>query len=109
MKQTVTFSAFVDAFRATGRFDDFGYSALRVLFDYFEEYEEASGEEIELDVIAICCDFTVDTWENIANEYDIDLTDCDDNDAKEQAVWDYLNNQTMVLNTCDEGIVYQSF
>jgi hypothetical protein len=58
MKQTVNFSAFVDAFRAHDRYDQFGHSALRALFDYLEELEQDIGEEWELDVIALCCDWT---------------------------------------------------
>jgi hypothetical protein len=39
------------------------------LFDYLEEYEDSTGEELELDVIAICCEFTEfenldDFWDN---------------------------------------------
>lgn len=56
MKQQVTFSMFVDAFRSI-RPDNFSYEGLELLFDYFEQYEEETGHEIDLDVIAICCDF----------------------------------------------------
>ena len=57
MKQTVNFSQFVDTFKAV-RPNNFSYDGLRALFDYLEEYEEDTGEEIEFDVIAICCDYS---------------------------------------------------
>jgi hypothetical protein len=57
MKQTVNFNAFVDAFQAYDRYDQFGYEALRALFDNIEEMEQDTGEEMELDVIALCCDW----------------------------------------------------
>ena len=57
MKQQVTFSMFVDAFRSI-RPDNFSYEALRVMFDYFEQLEEDTGEQIDLDVIDICCNFS---------------------------------------------------
>lgn len=112
MKQSINFSTFVDAFHAYKRYDQFGYDALKVIFDYLEEYEEATGEEIELDVISICCDYYVDTWESIAKSYNIDLEGIDtynDEEAAEQAVLDYLNDNTMVLGVCSTGIVYQCF
>ena len=56
MKTTVTETTFVDAFRAF-RPKNFSYDGLRVLFNYLEEYETDTGEELELDVIAICCGF----------------------------------------------------
>ena len=58
MKKTVYFNNFYDAFVSYGREDNFSYDGLRKLFDFFEDFEESIGEEIELDVIAICCDFT---------------------------------------------------
>ena len=61
MIQTVFFDDFVDAFTRMGRGDQFSYAGLRALFDHIEEVEEERGEQYELDVIALCCD-----WE----EYD---------------------------------------
>ena len=110
MKQSVNFSAFVDAFHAYDRYDAFGYEALKVIFEYLEEYEESTGEEIELDVISICCDFTVQGHTGIAQDYQIDLSDADgDADEEERIVLDYLNDNTVVLGQCSTGIVYQQF
>lgn len=63
MKQTISRNDFVDAFKKI-RPDNFSTAGLIELFDYLEDYEENSGEEMELDVIAICCDFT--EYENLA-------------------------------------------
>ena len=58
MKQTISEHDFCDAFRIMKRLENFSYAGRKALFAYFEEYEEDSGEEVELDVIAICCDFS---------------------------------------------------
>ena len=109
MKTCVTFSSFVDNFRAMGRYDQFGYQALRVIFDYLEEYEESTGEEIELDVISICCDYASQHWEDIAKDYDIELDKDADEDDQKQQVLDYLNKHSIVLGETDCEIVYQQF
>ena len=109
MKTTVNFSDFVDSFRNHGRADQFSYQALRVLFDFLEELESDTGTESELDVIGLCCDFNEDTWEGIADNYSIDLEACDDDDEREQAVLDYLNENTMVAGTCKSSIIYSAF
>jgi hypothetical protein len=110
MKTSVSFNDFIDAFHAFDRYDQFGYKALRVIFDYLEEYEESTGEEVELDVIAICCDYTVQGHTGIAQDYSIDLSGADgDADDEEQIVLDYLNDHTMVIGKCDTGIIYQVF
>ena len=111
MKQSVNFSDFVDAFHAFDRYDSFGYHGLRVIFDYLEQYEEETGQEVELDVIAICCDYNMGHFSDIAKNYSIDLSEADPEDEEEQKeiVLDYLNDRTMVLGECFDKIVYQVF
>lgn len=109
MKQTVNFYDFVDAFRAYDRYDQFGYQALMVIFEHLEELEESTGQELELDVVAICCDYATDNWEAIAENYSIDLSGLDDEEAKQDAVIEYLNENTIVLGQTDCEIVYQAF
>lgn len=48
-----TASEFMDEFHHAGRGDQFSFEALERLFDY---YDELDG--YELDVIAICCEWT---------------------------------------------------
>lgn len=110
MKTTVTQENFMHAFHAYGRYEQFGYDALCSLFDYFKEVEQDTGEEIELDVISICCDYSVDTVEGIAGAYSIDIEGLDE-DAARQAVVDYLETHSTVIDAnCgpDGKIVYCS-
>mgnify|MGYP003427596265 FL=1 len=107
MKQTVNFSAFVDAFHAYNRYDQFGYDALKVLFEYLEQYEEDAGTELELDVIALCCEYSVDSVEDIAEQYGVDLSDCEDDQDKLDTVTDWLSDNTSVCGHTPSGqIVY---
>lgn len=110
MVKSITFSEFTSAFHTMGRYDQFNYHALRVIYDYLEE----CAPDFELDVISICCDFSVDYADTIARDYSIDLShlDAEDDDYEEQceaAVIDYLNDHTSVLGQCRDGIVYQQF
>lgn len=57
MYTTVSFDDFANAFERKGRADQFSRAALRALFDYLEQMEEETGEQIELDVIALCCEY----------------------------------------------------
>ncbi len=58
MKQSINQSQFIDAFHNMDRGDQFSHQGLCALYNWLEQYEEDTGEEIELDVIALCCDFT---------------------------------------------------
>ena len=105
MRQTINKSQFRDAFSDMGRENQFSYDALGLLFDYLEEMDE----DFELDVIAICCDFSEDSIEDIASNYSIDLSELEDEDEKKEAVMEYLNNNTSVVGETKDGIVYQQF
>ena len=71
IKQTVTESDFRDAFQAI-RPDNFSYEGLGALYEYLEELSEDTGEDIELDVIALCCDYTEYSEDEAREEFDID-------------------------------------
>jgi len=68
MKQSVNSYDFHRAFEQL-RPDNFSYDGLEALFEYFEQLEDDIGEEIELDVIAICCDYSEMTLEEINQDY----------------------------------------
>jgi hypothetical protein len=108
MKTTVSKYDFERAFIDANRKDQFSYGGLAVLFDYFESYEEETGQEIELDVIAICCDYTEDNPDDIISNYSIDVEGLDD-DEKIEAVRDYLNDNTQLVGETSTGFVYLAF
>lgn len=54
----VTFSRFCDEFNNYDRENQFSYDAKKALYEELIELENQAGEESELDVIALCCDWT---------------------------------------------------
>ena len=100
MKQTLTFSAFHDAFQAI-RPDNFSYDGLRVLYDFLEELDESCGTETELDVIAICCEFSEADPDEIRENYGLDL--------RGSELLEHLNDHTLVCGETSDTIVYQDF
>jgi hypothetical protein len=108
MKQTITKSDFRDAFRKMGRNNQFSYEGLGILFDYFELYEEETGAEVELDVIAICCEYAEATWEEIAEDYGIDVEGLDETDTQSE-VMNYLELNTVIVGEVAGGCVYRQF
>ncbi len=57
MYTTVSFDDFANAFERKGRGDQFSRAGLRALFDYLEQSEEDLDMPLELDVIALCCEY----------------------------------------------------
>ena len=50
--------------------NQFSYEGLEALFNYLERCEEETGEEMEFDFVAICCDFKeYDNLEEIKQNY----------------------------------------
>lgn len=110
MKNTVDLYQFRNEFQSI-RPNNFSYEGLSVLFDYLEELESDSGVEMELDVIALCCDFSEDHYEDIASNYEIDLSDCDSDEDKLQAVLDHLNDEGYGYCgvTDEKTVIYQNY
>ena len=104
--QTIdTASQFRDQFHRCGRGDQFSYEALGLLFDYLND----CGSDVELDVVGVCCEFSEDTPESIADNYSIDIEGLDDDEAK-NAIIEYLQDYTSYLGEAYDGhLVYQVF
>lgn len=111
MKTAVSKSDFIDAFRAYGRENQFSYNGFCALFDWYEELEAGTGEDIELDVIAICCDWSeagsaVEWCED--SGYSPDYSGCDGDDEKEDVAREFLYDNTQAI-LFDGGFLAISF
>ena len=108
MKQTMNTSQIADALRA----DDnaaWSYAGARALAEYLEQYEEDSGSEMELDRVAIRCEFSeYANATEAAGNYDWQPDEGADEDETEAAALKYLNDRTMVIEF-GGGIVIQDF
>ena len=99
MKTTITKSDFQAAFTAMNRENNFSYEGLSALFDYFEEYENDTGISIELDVIAICCEFTeYENIEEFQGTYGSDYETIED-----------IGNSTSVIMVDNDSFIIQDF
>ena len=111
--QTLSKSSFIDAFKQSSRKDQFSYDALEAIFEYMEDYSNDTGENVELDIVGICCEWSESHWSDIAREYSIDLNDfADDEDDTNRidAVYDFLNDNTQFVHLPDgQSFVYAQF
>ena len=107
MKTTVNLYEFREAFQRI-RPSNFSYEGLEVLFDYLEECEKDTGEEWELDVIALCCDFSEDNPEVIAEQYSIDISGLTSR-GKLEKVEEYLQDEGVLIGATKLGFVYRQF
>jgi hypothetical protein len=99
MISTINQYDFVDAFKRL-RPNNFSYEGLLALFDWFEELEDQGNEQMELDVIAICCDFS--EYENL-KEFQNDYGD------EYESLEDIENTTTLIKIEDEEGFIIQQF
>ena len=98
MKTTLTQHEAVDMlmeFEAFGTGRD-AFSLCYTMAQYLEEYEEAAGEELELDPIAIRCEYRAITLEEAVREYQIPPHIEEDEDVLE-----WLNDRTYTIIPTD--------
>lgn len=118
MHITVTSAMFADAFRRMGRENQFSREALGSLFNYLEEYEQDTGEDMELDVVALCCDFTeyrtaveaVADYYGFTSELEAEEYNSpeDFEEAREDEAREWLEDRTTVIDF-DGGLIVKNF
>lgn len=101
MIKTITEWDFVNSFDEMNRSENFSVAGRKALFELLEEVNPDS----ELDVIAICVEFSeYKDLEELKNDYpyDEDLEDDDD-------ILNYYREKTMVLELANGGLVIQAY
>ena len=70
---TLTLEGFRREFKAYGREENFSPRGLESLFNYLEGLADEMGESIELDVVALCCDYyEYDSLEQLQADYNLE-------------------------------------
>jgi hypothetical protein len=115
MKQTVDRYEFLKQFEQV-RPNSFSRSALNLLFDYFEEYEDSTGEEIEFDIIAIDCEYSEAFPDEIIRDYALEdafeseFIDKGNDLSRKNGIIEHLRDHTQYVGETESGtLVYQQF
>jgi len=99
MIRTINEYDFIDAFKKMGRTDNFSNSGLVALYEYLEMLGEDIGQPIELDVIALCCEYAeYDNLEEFQADYSEDY----------QTIRD-IESDTTVIMIDDDSFIIQQF
>jgi histidinol dehydrogenase len=98
MKQNVSSSQFVNEIVGDG-YSDISYEGANALFEYLEELEDSTGEELEFDSVAIRCEWA--EYENL----DAVLSDYDNIKTLEEL----QDNTTVILIEDSDRLIIQQF
>ena len=98
MIQTINEYQFADAFNKI-RPDNFTYKGLKALYEYLEDYEDSTGEQIELDVIGLCCDYA---------EYE-SLKDFQEDYSEDYESIEEIEQATTVIMIDDDAFIIEAF
>ena len=98
MIKTINQWEFVDEFKRI-RPDNFSRLGLLELFDYLEEIESHQMQPTELDIIAICCEYSeYESLEEFQNDYGSEYESIDD-----------IERETEVIRIDDDSFIIQQF
>jgi hypothetical protein len=114
MYQTLSTSEAVDILTAD-QYAGWSAAGARALVEYLEQVEEEGGERIEIDPVAIRCDYSeytsaVEAASDLSDwEYRPDESGADyDEDEAEEHARQYLQDRTTVI-VFDGGVIVQAF
>jgi len=88
IKKTLTQSEFIEEFKSSDYKNNFSYNGLIELYNYFDNL----GEDINFDMIAICCEFS--EYENIDEAYK-ELTGKQEESIEEMR--EYITDNTLLI------------
>lgn len=112
MKQTLTKDMFRFQMNQI-RPNNFSYEGLGELFDYFELCEGSSGEEMEFDPIAICCDFSQCSLREFLDAFtvDADIDELTTDEEKAEAITEYIGRNGFWYSLVEDGkeIIFENF
>ena len=102
-----------------GRGNNFGYNGWRAIGDHLESLSDDTGENIEIDIISICCEYSMaESAEDAYMQYDhlhgVDLPEEEewedmDDEEKLEAIENYLQENTAMVICEDDLIIWQAF
>ena len=98
IKTTLNGDQFIAAMRAA-RPDNFTHDALQALFDYLEGLSEDTGEDVECDPIAICCDYS----EMSESDFKAAYSNFDElQDADSEQIADFISERTYLCGMYED-------
>jgi len=110
MKQTIDRYGFIRAFERADRASQFSRAALDAMFDWIEEREQDIGEEMELDVIALCCEWSeYETVQEAASVYGWEAPERGDDESGDEMALEWLEDRTHVISLDSGGVVIVQF
>jgi len=114
MKTTLTTYDIANAL-SNDEFAGFSRAGAFALAEYLEEYEESTGEELELDVIAIRCEFTefesIEDWSECHfsdDQLEELLEDCKTMNDAHDILTEYIEERAQLIRF-DGGIIVSQF
>lgn len=100
-----------------GRLDNFGYKGWRLLAEAMEDLSDDIGEDIEVDIVAWCCDYSHAISPDAAfeelqhySEWGVEQSDWEamDDDEKLEAVEEFLRENTSLMVCEDDCIIWEN-
>ena len=117
--QTVNASDLYHLACRMSRGKNFGYNGWKAIGDYLEDLSNDTGEDIEIDIIAICCEYSMaESADDAYMQYDhlhgVDLPGEEDwedmtEEEKLETIEAFLQKNTSVVTCQDSLIVWQAF
>lgn len=106
--QTMSLDQIQDRFVAMGRGDNFSMEALEAIMDMLEEYNEE--DYIDLDVIAICCEFTESPLRQFIWDYGLEeAASTYDDEIEADTLLAYAEEHTWAVILDNGNILYANF
>ena len=101
------------------RGQQFGHNGWEAIGEYLEQMSEETGQDVEIDIVAICCKYSMaesaeEAFMEFSYKHGIDLPTMEewedmDDDEKLETIEEFLQKKTSVVICEDDLIIWQAF
>lgn len=91
------------------RTQDGVYKATKALVEWLEGLEEDTDTEMDLDPVALRCQFSLYTHSEAEETWCIDTSDAETPEQLKEMIEDYLNDNTIVIPVDDNYLIIAEF
>lgn len=91
------------------RHEDAVYEGTKILAGWLEDYEAETGQEMELDHVAIRCQYSLYTYSEAEETYCIDTSEAETPEELKEIIFDHLHDNTIVIVVDDDNLIISEF
>ncbi len=107
--QEINQDEFIDIMVSVYNNSNFSYKGKIALYEYLKQYSEDLGQDLKLDPVTLCCEYTENNIIDLGWKYGHPFDNCLPKESQQEHVKKWLQDRTVVIEVDKETVIIQDF